>query len=103
FATEALQALPVVCQFLRQEFERHETIQACVLSLVDHTHTATAKLLDDAVVRNRLSDERRGLRHLARILGAGLEQVNEAAPVDAARFGKSYRTDYMRTQRRESA
>jgi len=31
FSSEALQALPVVCHFLRQEFKRHEAVQPRVL------------------------------------------------------------------------
>ena len=42
-----------------------------------HTHPASAELLDDAVVRNGLADERLGLGHLARILGCELGQVND--------------------------
>jgi hypothetical protein len=35
-----------------QELESDETVQARVLGLVHHTHTASAKFLDDAVVRD---------------------------------------------------
>jgi hypothetical protein len=39
-----------------------------VLSLVHHTHAATTELLDDAVMRYGLADERVGVRHSAAIL-----------------------------------
>jgi hypothetical protein len=34
-------------------------MQACVFSLVNHTHTAPTEPLDDAVVRDNLADHRR--------------------------------------------
>jgi hypothetical protein len=42
-----------------------------VLGLVHDTHAATAKLLEDTVVRNGLAD------HRAEILGVNAKQVNE--------------------------
>ena len=35
---------------IRQELERHEAVQAGILGFVNHTHSATAQLLDDAVM-----------------------------------------------------
>jgi hypothetical protein len=46
-------------------------------AFVDHTHTATTEFLKNAVVRDRLSDERLGFRHVALILGCDCGQVNE--------------------------
>ena len=37
--------------------------------LVNHTHSAATELLDNAVVRDSLADERLKIRHLALILG----------------------------------
>ena len=47
-----------------------------VFGLVHHAHPAPAQLLDDAVVRDRLPDERIGFRHSGAILGCvlGLSQ-----------------------------
>ena len=38
-------------------------MQASVLGLVDNTHPATTKFLQDSVVGNSLGDFRFGLRH----------------------------------------
>jgi len=51
-----------------KEFQSHEAMQADVLCLIDDTHATAAKLLDDAVMRDGLSDQRLGFRHLAHIL-----------------------------------
>src|SRR5713226_8553860 len=50
-------------------------MQLYVLGLVDHTHTAAAEFLDDAVVRNGLAD------HWTRILRPRSGQVNESSGV----------------------
>jgi hypothetical protein len=56
----------------------------CVLSLIDHTHPTTAKLLNDSVVRDRLTYERVGTRHSAAILApatpSGLVTVKSSVP-----------------------
>jgi hypothetical protein len=49
-ALETLQGVGVAGEFVRQEFESDETVQARVFGLVDHAHSAAAQLLDDAVV-----------------------------------------------------
>ncbi len=54
-----------------------KAVEMGFLGLEDHTHTATAEFLKDAVVRDRLSDERLGFRHVAVILGRDYGQVNE--------------------------
>jgi hypothetical protein len=53
-ASKALQSLRIAGQLIRQELECHEAAEFRVLGLIHHPHTAAAKLLDDAVVRNRL-------------------------------------------------
>src|SRR2546425_9570424 len=45
-------AARITGNFLRQELECNEAVQAGVLGLVDDTHTGAAQLLDDAVMRN---------------------------------------------------
>src|ERR1019366_4681909 len=69
--SEPFQSLWVCGYVLWQEFQRDESPKLGVLGLVDHTHPAAAKLLDDAVVRDGLSD------HPAEILGPDAGQVNE--------------------------
>ena len=49
FTLETRQGLRVFRYIIRQELERHEAVQAGVLGLVNHTHSAAAQLLDDAV------------------------------------------------------
>ena len=48
-------------------------MQPGVFCLVHHTHPATTQFLNDAVVGNGLSNERIGPRHVAAILGCGLQ------------------------------
>jgi hypothetical protein len=57
FAPETLQGLRILGDIVRQEFERHEAPELSVFRLVNHTHPATAQLLDDAVVRDGLTDQ----------------------------------------------
>ena len=52
-----------MCNTFRQEFQRDEATKLGVLSLVNHTHAATAQLLDDAVVGDGLTDELGGCGH----------------------------------------
>src|SRR5579871_2072661 len=44
--------LRVSSHFRRQKLESHEAVQADVLGLVNHAHSAAAQLLDDAVMGN---------------------------------------------------
>jgi len=46
--------------------------QACVFGLIHNPHAATAEFFKDAVMRDALSDERVGVRHVAAILGCAL-------------------------------
>ena len=52
FAFETLDGGGIVLRFRRKEFEGHEALQTEIFRLVDHSHSATAELLDDAVMRN---------------------------------------------------
>ena len=56
-ALKPRQRLGIFGHVIRQKLQRDEAVQAGILSLVHHTHTAAAQLLDDAVVRNGLADE----------------------------------------------
>src|SRR5215831_5370288 len=73
FPPKALQSLSVARHVVGQEFERDETAQSRVLSLIDNTHSAPAEFLQDAVMRNGLADKRLGVRHLPSILGCRAE------------------------------
>src|SRR5712691_13529715 len=57
---------------IRQELQGDKAAQFDILSLVNHTHPATAELLDDAVVRDGLPDH--GCWSI--MLGVKVEQVN---------------------------
>src|ERR1700751_2518102 len=48
--------LMIAGDILRQELERHKAMKACVLRFVNHTHSASAELLDDAIVGDGLVD-----------------------------------------------
>ena len=56
-------------EFFGKELQCDEPAKSHVLSFVDHTHSTTAELSEDAVVREGLADERVGIRHGAAILG----------------------------------
>ena len=81
FAFETARACGSAGNFLRQELQGNKAVQPGVLGLVDHTHTAAAEFLDDAVVRNGLADERVGGWHVEHILGRARNQVNEAQTI----------------------
>jgi hypothetical protein len=57
-----------------QKFEGDEAVESRVLGLVNHTHP-TAQFLQNAVMRNGLSDKRLGFRHVGAILGREPEGV----------------------------
>src|SRR5215213_3529482 len=46
------------CESVSEELERHRTAQPRVFGLVHDAHAAATQLLDDAVVRERLTDQR---------------------------------------------
>src|SRR5215469_17383118 len=75
---KARQRLWVLRYIVREELQCHETMQPCVLGLVNHTHPAPAQLLDNAVVGDGLADEGVGVRHGGDILGCSPWQVNES-------------------------
>ncbi len=58
FTPEALKDSRVVEHLGRQELQSYPTMESRVLSLVNNAHPAAPELLDDAVVRNGLADER---------------------------------------------
>jgi hypothetical protein len=56
FSLKAGECLRVFSYTIRKELEGDESPELYIFSLIDHTHTASAQLLDDAVVRNGLAD-----------------------------------------------
>jgi hypothetical protein len=56
FPLKAGQGLRIFGNLVRQELQGDEAVQLYVLGLVDHTHPAAAKFVDDAIVRNSLAD-----------------------------------------------
>jgi hypothetical protein len=55
FPLETLQSPAISGQRLGQKLEGDKAMQPGVLSLVDHTHAATTKFLQNAIVGNRLA------------------------------------------------
>jgi hypothetical protein len=75
FALETGECLRVLGYLIGEKFQRNETMQPRVFGLVDHSHTTTAQLLKDAVVRDGLA-EQWTLALCVIILGAKVRQVN---------------------------
>ena len=78
-AAETLEGLGIAGDFIGQEFEGDEALQAGVFRFVDDAHAATAELFDDAVVRDGLANHAEDARMAGRfILKTGQGLVNEA-------------------------
>ena len=65
-APETLQSVAVLGYIFGQELQAYKTVESAVLGLVHHTHPAAAQFLDDAVVRDGLSDHFEGNSSLRR-------------------------------------
>src|SRR6266478_6282515 len=83
FATKAFQSSGIVKHFWRQELQRHGSMKPRVFRFVNNAHPAAAELLDDAVMRNGLSDQRGEIRHWRLILDfiQTISQQNHVARV----------------------
>jgi hypothetical protein len=57
FTAKTFQRLWVLRDIFGKKLERNKPTERSVFGLVDHTHPATAELLDDQVVRNGLTDQ----------------------------------------------
>src|SRR6266480_5283012 len=57
FALETGECLRVSGNLLRQELQRNEAMQPCILGFVDDTHPAVAELFEDAIVRDGLPNQ----------------------------------------------
>src|SRR4029077_9563683 len=81
FTLEAAQRVRIAADFVGQEFQRHEAVQARILGLVNHTHAAAAEFFENAVMRNGLPDQ------VPRILRWEERQVNEDRQVEPLDLG----------------
>jgi len=77
FATKAFKGLRVASDIVGQELEGHEAAEFRVFCFVDDAHAAATELLQNAVVRDGLADERVRAGHVQHILGCARRQVNE--------------------------
>ncbi len=68
-AAEAFQSTQFLRQIVRKKLEGDRATELEILGFVDHTHPATTKLLDDAVVRDGLTNHA-DVRPGATMLGA---------------------------------
>src|SRR6266851_6770636 len=59
FPAKAFESLRVLREILREKLQSDKATEFRVLGLVNYTHPATAELLDDAVVRDGLTDHLR--------------------------------------------
>ncbi len=59
FAAETFQGLAVLGNVGRQKLECDKAVEPGVFGFVDNAHTAATQFLDDAVVRNALTDHGR--------------------------------------------
>src|SRR6266852_9300390 len=78
-AAESLQRLPVLRYILRQKLQCNEAVKPSVLGLVNDSHASAAELLDDAVMRDDLSNHSFSPR-CAEILRAAMGQVKPIRP-----------------------
>lgn len=56
FAPKTRQCLGIFSDFIGQEFHRYKAMQGQILGLIDDAHATVAKLLDNAVMRDRSTD-----------------------------------------------
>jgi len=55
-ALKTSERVRVASDFIGQKLERDKAMETDVLRFVNHTHSATAQLFDDAIVRDGLAD-----------------------------------------------
>jgi len=66
FAAETLECLCVQSQIFGKKFQGHETGEAGIFGFVDYTHPSSAEFLEDAVMRNGLSEHGAGVWYAGR-------------------------------------
>ncbi len=100
FAAKSFKGLRVLCQILRQKLQSDEAAQLGVFRFVDHAHPTTAEFLDNAVMRDSLTNERVSAGHVQHMLGGSRRQVNEQEQiVRDVRFGDLNEAALRRTLR----
>jgi hypothetical protein len=63
FAFEAFEGLRIASEIVGEKFESDEAAKTRVFGFVDDAHSAAAEFFDDAVMRDRLADQRRRIGH----------------------------------------
>src|SRR6266576_4427081 len=66
FTPETFQSLRITGNVVGQELQGDEAAKLGVLGLVDHTHSAAAQFLQDAIVRNGLAQQEKRRSDLGR-------------------------------------
>ena len=61
FALKPCERLRIASDILREELQRHKTVKARVLRLIDDTHASATKFFDDAVMGEGLADRSGGI------------------------------------------
>jgi hypothetical protein len=56
FSLESLQPLSPFGKIVGEKFQSDESVEASVLSLINHTHSTAAKLFHNAIMRDGLAD-----------------------------------------------
>jgi hypothetical protein len=75
------QSLGVLGYFVGQELQGYEAVELDVLSLVDDTHTTTAQLLNDSVMRDGVVNHEDGRSRIEAAAGSGLKKLlNDRVP-----------------------
>jgi hypothetical protein len=76
-AAESFECLRILCEFFWKKLQRDVPAEIYIFGFIHYSHAASAEFLEDAVVRNSLSDDGREVRHFVVILGCAPLQVNE--------------------------
>src|SRR5262245_3939046 len=79
FPFEAGQCFGMASEFIGHELQSDRTAKTSVLGFVNHAHTTAPELLDDSIMGDGLSDQRRRFGHWATILGCTIQGVNETS------------------------
>jgi len=81
FAPKASESMRIASDIGREEFQGDAAVEADVLGLIDHAHSAAAEFFEDEVMRDGKTNQGGGVLHLAHILGCGVRQVNATRQV----------------------
>ena len=87
-AFKTRQRLRIFSHCVRQEFQRHETVQLGIFGFIDDAHTAAAQFFDDAVVRDDLPNHGGAPRNI-RLRGCLSQRAGSVACSRFARLSGS--------------